>query len=388
VIPFAYNVRSLRVRVRTTIAAALGVGLVVFVFAVVMMLSNGVRQATRRSADPSGAIVLRDGAATEIESTFDASAVARIAAADGVARAADGRPLVVGELIVLVILDNPSGGATNVQVRGIPDNAMTFRPGVRVVAGRAPRAGTDEAMVGSAIRGRFTGLEIGQRLELQKNRPIEIVGVFDDGGSSYASEVWADAGLVRRTFGQSGVVSSVRVRLTSSEAFAAFSGAIENARELGVAAFRQDVYSERQTSGTATFLTALGFLIAVMFSIGAIIGAMITMHAVISERRREIGTLMALGFTRVQVLAAFLLESIVLALAGGFVGAIAALLMSNTRISMLNTFTWAELAFAAEPSLPILVSAIGIATVMGVLGGLLPAIRATRVDPAQAMRGG
>jgi putative ABC transport system permease protein len=199
--------------------------------------------------------------------------------------------------------------------------------------------------------------------------------------------VWADLDLVRRTFGQSRVVSSVRVHLTSSEAFAAFSRSIENQPELGVAAFREDAYSERQTSGTATFLSVLGFLIAVMCSFGAIIGAMITMHAVIAERRREIGTLMALGFTRVQVLAAFLLESIVLALAGGFVGAAAALLLSNTRISMLNTFTWSELAFAAEPSFSIVVSAIGIAALMGVLGGLLPAIRATTIDPAHAMRG-
>jgi len=387
-IPFAYNLRSLRVRRRTTIAAALGLGLVVFVFAVVMMLSNGVRQATQRSADAQSAIVLRKGAATEIESTFDASAVARIAAAKGVRYGVDGRPLVVGELIVLVILDNPSGGATNVQIRGVPDNAMAFRPGLRVVAGRAPRTGTDEAMVGSAIRGRFKGLEIGQRLELQKNRPIEIVGVFDDGGSAYASEVWVDADLVRRTFGQSRIVSSVRAHLTSSEAFEAFRVAVENDRELGVAAFREDAYSERQTQGTATFLTALGFLIAIMFSIGAIIGAMITMHAVIAERRREIGTLIALGFTRRQVLAAFLLESVVLALAGGFAGAAAALLMSNLRISMLNTFTWSELSFAAEPSFRIVVTAIAIAAMMGVLGGLFPAIRATRVDPAQAMRGG
>jgi putative ABC transport system permease protein len=129
-------------------------------------------------------------------------------------------------------------------------------------------------------------------------------------------------------------------------------------------------------------------LIAVMFSLGAVIGAMITMHAVIAERTREIGTLMALGFTRLQVLSAFLLESITLALAGGVLGAAAALAMSNLRISMLNTFTWAELSFAAEPSLQIVLTAFTIAAVMGALGGLIPAIRATRVDPARAMRGG
>jgi putative ABC transport system permease protein len=388
VIPFAYNVRSLLVRKRTTAAAAVGLGLVVYIFAVVMMLSNGVRQTARRSTDARAAIVLRKGAATEIESSFDASAVARVAAAPGIGRDGRGLPLAIGELIVLVVLDNPSGGATNVQIRGVPDRALEFRPEIRIVAGRTPRAGTREAMVGSAIRGRFKGLDIGQSLELEKNRPIEVVGVFDDGGSTYASEVWADLDLVRSTFGQANLVSSVRVRLTGPETFAALSGAIERDHEIGLAVQREDEYSERQTQGTATFLTAIGFLVAIMFSLGAIIGAMITMHAVIAERRREIGTLRALGFTRWQVLAAFLVESVLLAFAGGSAGALAALAMSHVRFSMLNTFTWAELSFAAEPSAQILVTSIGIAVVMAVLGGLLPAVRATRIDPATAVRGG
>jgi putative ABC transport system permease protein len=383
----AYSVRSLLVRKRTTLAAALGLGLVVFVFAIVMMLTNGVRQATARATGPDDVIVLRTGAATEIESTFDAASIAKLAAANGVARR-DGRPQVVGELVVLVVLDNPNGGATNVQIRGIPDDAMTFRPELHIVAGRAPRAGTGEAMVGSAIRGRFQGLEIGQRLELQKNRPIDVVGVFDDGGSPYASEIWADVDLVRRTFGQARIVSSARVRLTSSDAFAAFSGELDNHGELGLVAYRETEYSARQTQGTATFLTALGLLIAVMISFGAVIGAMITMHAVIAERTREIGTLMALGFTQLQVLAAFLLESMFLAIAGGMAGAAAALALSNVRMSMLNTFTWAELSFKAEASVQIIATAIMIAALMGMLGGLLPAIRATRIDPARAMRGG
>lgn len=386
-IPFAYSIRSLLVRRRTTFAASLGLGLVVFVFSVVMMLSNGIRQVTRRASDPRHAIVLRAGASTEIESTFEAADVAKIAAAPGVARA-NGRPLVVGELVVLVVLDNPSGGATNVQIRGVPDNALSLRPELRIVAGRAPKPGTDEAMVGSAIRGRFRGLELGQRLDLQKNRPIEIVGVFDDRGSAYASEVWADVDLVRRTFGQPRIVSSARVRLTSSAAFEAFSGALEQIPGLSAAAEREELYSERQTQGTAAFLAALGLLIALMFSLGAVIGAMITMHAVIAERTREIGTLMALGFTRFQVLSAFVFESVVLALAGGTAGAAAALAMSDVRISMLNTFTWAELSFAAEPSLGIVFASIAIAAALGLLGGLLPAIRATRIDPAQAMRVG
>lgn len=375
-------------RKRTAAAAAFGLALVVFVFAAVMMLANGVRQATRRATDPNGAIVLRKGAGTEIESTFETAGVVRIAAAPSIARDPDGRPLISGELLVLLVLDHVGGGSSNVTLRGVPEAATRLRPKLRVIAGRAPRAGTSEVMVGRAIRGRFQGLELGQSLELQKNRPIQIVGIFDDGGSAYDSEIWADADLVRRTFGQSNVVSSARVRLTSPDAFATFSAALESDRELGVAAYRESDYGEQQTQGTATFLTVLGFMIGTLFSIGATTGAMITMHAVIAERRREIGTLRALGFTRRQILTSFLFESLVLALAGGALGACAALLMSQARISMLNTHTWAELSFAFEPTPAIVVRSIAIAALLGVSGGLLPAIRATRIDPAQAMRGG
>ncbi len=386
-IPLRYNVRSLLVRKRTTAAAALGLGLVVFAFVAAMMMANGVRQAARRRANRDHAIVLRRGAATELESTFDASQITKIAAAPSVARGVDGVPLVIGELIVLIVLERPSGGATNVQMRGVSERARSFRPGLRIIAGRAPRAGSDEAMVGSAIRGRFRGLELGQRLDLQRDRPVEIVGVFDDAGSPYASEVWADADLVRTLFGQPRIVSSARVRLTPG-GFDGFRRALERDPQLTVAAFQEDEYSERQTQGTAMLLTALGASIALLLSIGAIIGAMITMHAVIAERRREIGTLRALGFTRVQVLLAFLLESMLLALTGGVIGSAAALATSGLRISMLNTFTWSELSFAAEPSPQIVLTAVLFVLLMGAVGGLLPAIQATRIDPARTMRGG
>lgn len=388
-IPFAYNLRSLLVRKATTWAAVLGLALVVFVFASVMMLTNGIAQATRRALDPSSAIVLRSGAAAEIESSIDMAAVARIAAAPGIARAPDGQPLMAAELIVLIILGDRqgSGAVSNVQLRGVPDDVARFRPRVRIVEGRAPRPGTDEAIVGRAIRGRFAGLELGGKLDLTKNRPLEIVGVFEDGGSSYESELWADRPLVQRTFGQEGVVSSVRVRLESAQAFARFKAAVSGDRELGLGVFREREFAERQTQGTANFLGALGFLVASLFALGATLGAMITMHAVIAQRAREIGTLRALGFSRRQVLVSFLLEALLLALAGGVLGAAGSLLLASQRISMINTATWAELSFQFEPSIEIVSTALGIAALMGFAGGLLPALAATRIDPARAMRG-
>lgn len=386
-IPIAYNVRNLLVRKTTSAAAALGLGLVVFVFASAVMLSNGVKEATRRAVDPRSAIVLRKGSAAEIESGIDATQVALVGAAPGVARAPDGRPLVVGELIVLVILDKIGKGPSNVQMRGVPDDVMAFRPSVKIVEGRAARPGSDEAIVGRAIRGRFAGLEVGGGLEMRKNRPIRIVGVFEDGGSSYESEIWADTSVLRATFGREGVLSSVRVRLESEAAFDGFKAAVEGNRELGVSAFREAEFADRQTQGTATLLSALGFVIAFLLSIGAVIGAMITMHATVAERHREIGTLRALGFSRVQVLTSFLVESMTLSLVGGAIGTVASLLLSVHRVTMVNTATWAELSFKFEPTPKIVIVAIGVAAAMGLLGGLIPAIRATRVHPAEAMRG-
>ncbi len=387
-IPLAYNLRNLTVRKTTTAAAAFGLGLVVFIVASVMMLSNGVRAATKRSTDPNVAIVLRKGSNAEMESGIDEQSVGLIAATPGVAHASDGRPDAVGELVVVVLLDKVGGGFSNVQLRGVPDNAMAFRPSMKIVEGRAAQPGTDEAIVGKAIRGRFKGLDLGESFEMRKNRPIKIVGVFEDNGSSYESEIWGDTNVIRATFGRQSIVSSVRVRLESPDKFDAFKANVEANRQLNVSAQRETEWAVKQTQGTALFLSALGFVIAFFFSVGAIIGAMITMHATVAQRQREIGTLRALGFSRLQILTSFLIESVILALAGGAVGAAASLLMSLKRISMMNFQTWSELSFKFEPTPQILITALIVAAVMGILGGFFPAIRAARINPVVAMRGG
>ena len=387
-IPIAYNIRSLTVRKTTTLAAALGLALVVFIFASVMMMSNGIKQVSARAADPDVAIVLRKGSDVEMSSGIDEQSVGLIAAAPGVAKAASGRPMTIGELMVVVLLPKASGGDSNVVLRGVPDDVMAFRPTVKITEGRAATPGTDEAIVGSAIRGRFKGLELGQTFEMRKNRPIRIVGVFEDNGSAFESEVWGDMNVIRATFGRQGIVSSVRVRLDSPAKFDAFKTDVETNRQLNVTAMRDSEFYEKSSHGTALFLSVLGFIIAFFFSIGAIIGAMITMHATVAQRQREIGTLRALGFSRFQILFSFLLESIALALLGGAIGAGASLLMGFKRITLMNNATWSELSFRFEPTPKILITSIVIAAVMGILGGFFPAIRAARINPVQAMRGG
>lgn len=387
-IPIAYNVRNLAVRKATTAATAGGLALVVFVFASVLMLSNGIEKTLGRSAAPGVAIVLRKGSDAEISSTLDKEASNLVLSAKEVARLPDGTAAGVGELVV-VILKHKLGtdGFSNVQVRGVQEGSMAFRPTMKIVDGRVPQPGTDEVMVGRAIRGRFEGLDLGQTFELKKNRPAKVVGVFEDGGSSLESEVWVDLDTLRATFGRPGLFSSVRVRLESPSKLDAFKAGVESNRQLQLQVMSETAFVEKQSQGMSLFVKALGFLIAVFFSVGAMIGAMITMHAAIASRQREIGTLRALGFARRTILASFLVESMVLAVIGGALGAVASLGMSFVRFSTMNPATWSELVFSFEPTPGILLASMIVSAVMGLLGGFLPAIRAARMSPVLAMRG-
>ena len=387
-IPLRYNLRSLRVRRTTTIAAGGGVALVVFVFASSLMLSNGIRNTMGRSGSKDVAIVLRQGANAELESALEDSQMSLVLAAKEVARGPNGQPLGVGEVVIVLALDKlgTEGGVSNVTIRGVPDHVMAFRPSVRIFEGRAAKPGTDEVIVGKRIRGRFRGVELGGSFDLRKNRPATVVGVFEDEGSSYESEVWGDLHLTRAALGRDGVVSSVRVRLNSASQFDAFKIGIEQNRQLGFKVMRETEYYEEQSKNTALFIQIIGMLIAVFFSMGAMIGATITMHASVANRHREVGTLRALGFSRLHVLIAFLIESAALGLAGGIVGAAASFCMRFVRFSFVNFVSWSEVSFSFEPTAGILAGSVFFAAVMGIVGGFLPALRAARLSPVAAMR--
>jgi putative ABC transport system permease protein len=339
-----------------------------------------------RSASDDMALILRKGATAEIESVIDEPNVNLVLNDKALPVPASG-PRGVAEAIVVILLERVggNGGLSNVQIRGIPDGTFEFRRGVKIVAGRAPRPGSDEVAVGSAVRGRFVGLDVDQSFELKKNRPVKVVGVFSDNGSSYESEVWADINTVRTAFHREGAVSTIRARVEPSK-FDAYKASIESNRQLNVQVLKEAAYYEKQSEGTATFISALGITIAVFFSLGAMLGAMITMHAAVANRQREIGTLRALGFSKGSILFSFLLESIFLSLLGGLLGAAASLAMGSVRFSMVNWSSWSEVVFTFEPTPSIIVGAIVFATAMGLFGGFLPAIRAARVSPVDAMR--
>jgi putative ABC transport system permease protein len=388
-IPLSYNVRSLFVRKTTTIATALGIGLVVFVLSSSLMLGQGIRNTLVANGSAGRAIVLRKGSDTEMASGIDSGVVSLLLAAPGVKRAEDGQALGTADVVVVASLDKSGqeGMVSNILVRGVQPVALKVRPEVRIIEGRQAQPGTDEVIVGKGIRGGFRGTDLGESFELKKNRPVKVVGVFEAGGSSLESEVWADIETVRNSFGRGSSSSSVTVLLDSPAAYDGFAAYVENDKQLGLEPFKESVYYDKQSEGTSLFITVLGAIIAFFFSVGAMIGAMITMYGAVAQRSKEVGTLRALGFSRGAVLLSFLFESIVLALLGGVLGGVASMGMSAVKFSMMNFATWQEISFSFDPTPAIILGSIAAGGVMGIIGGFFPAVSASRLSPIEAMRG-
>ncbi|MBA2321204.1 MAG: ABC transporter permease [Deltaproteobacteria bacterium] len=387
-IPISYNLRSIANRQATTAATVIGIALVVFVLASTLMLGAGVRDTIGRSGSRDVAIVLRKGSDNELSSGIDQAKVGIILSSPGVKKGADGQPLGVGEVAMIISLVPKAApeGMSNVQVRGVDADITRFRPDVEIVDGRMFAPGADEAIVGKSIAGRFVNLEVGGVIEPKKNRPLKIVGAFDDGGSALESEVWADVDFVRSAFGREAMVSSVRAKLESPSAFDAFEATVEGDKSLGLEAMTEAEWNEKQSQGLALFITVLGAVISFFFAIGASIGAMITMYGSVANRGREIGTLRAIGFPRRSILLSFVIEALLISLLGGVIGCIAALGMGFVKFSMLNFATFSEMVFRFHPTPTVFAISLGFALVMGLVGGILPAIRAARMSPVQAMR--
>ncbi len=388
-IPLAYNLRSLLVRKTTTLATALGIALVVFVLASSLMLSRGIRETLVSSGSADNALILRKGSDTELASGVENKYLNMLLAAPGVKKDAQGQPIGTGDVVVVAALDRlnaEAGQIANVLIRGVQENVFTVRPGVRVIEGRPAKPGTDEGIVGKALLGRFKGLNLGSSFELKKGRSVQIVGVFESGGSSFESEVWVDVETLRSSFGREGVFSSLTIALESPTKYDAFAAYAETDKQLGLESFREREYYDKQSEGTTLVISTLGIISAFFFSIGAMIGAMITMYGSVSQRGREIGTLRALGFSRTSILFAFLVESVALAVAGGIFGALLSLITTFFSLSTMNYSTWQEITFRFNASPGIIIGSVIAGGVMGIIGGFLPALRAARTSPIEAMR--
>jgi ABC-type lipoprotein release transport system permease subunit len=386
-IPFSYIWRSLWARRLTTALTVGGVALVVFVFAGVLMLARGLQNTLVDTGGADNAIVLRKSAASELVSQVDRPTAEILETAPEVAPAADGRPLLTRELDLIINLDKKgSNSMGNVTVRGTSAKGLELRPNVRVTQGRMFAFGSHDIVVGSNIAKRFQGVALGATVSFG-GANWTVVGYFDAGGSGFDSEIWADADQVMQAFNRP-VYSSVTFRLKDPHQFDALKTRLgADPRTQYIEPKRERDFYREQSQGMATFIKILGLVVTIIFSVGAMIGAMITMYAAVANRVVEVGTLRALGFQRRSVLSAFLVESLLLALVGGGVGILLASGLSVVQVSTMNFSSFSELGFGFALSLGVVVSALIFAIVMGFVGGFLPAVSAARLNIVSALRG-
>ena len=384
-IPFSYIFRNLWTRRLTTVLTAGGLALVVFVFATVLMLDEGLRTTLVTTGEQDNVVLIRRSSETEVQSGVDRRQAAIIASHPAVATGADGNLLLSKETVVLISLhkrgsDKPS----NVVIRGIGPAGMTIRPQVKLTAGRMFRPGASEVIAGASIGRRFEGAGIGETLRFGQ-REWTVVGQFDAGNSGFDSEIWGDADQLMQAFRRLGY-SSVIARLADSRQFEAFRDALESDPRLTLQAKREQTFYADQSKALSTFISYLGLILSVVFSLGAMIGAMITMYASVANRVAEIGTLRALGFRRRSILAAFLAEAMLLSLLGGVAGLGCASFMQFLSFSTTNFQSFAELAFGFKLTPAIAVRTMLFALAMGFIGGFLPAFRAARLQIVDALR--
>lgn len=384
-IPFLYSYRSLWTRRLTTALTAVGMALVVFVFAAIAMLAEGLEKTLVETGSPENVAVVRKGATSEVQSNITRYQASVLETWPGVAIGRGGRPLAAKELVVLISLqkrgtDKPS----NVVIRGIDETSLDLRPQTKLVEGRMPRPGTYEIIAGTSITRRFKGAGLGETIRFAM-RDWTVVGLFDAGATGFSSEIWGDAETIMQAFRRP-VYSIIIFRMSDTGRFEEIKKGIESDPRLTVEAKKETVFYAEQSRALSLFLRILGTSLTVIFSLGAIIGAMITMYSAVANRVPEIGTLRALGFGRASILAAFLLEALFIGVIGGAIGLVLASFLQFLTISTMNFQTFAELAFTFTLTFGIAVQSLIVALVMGLAGGLLPAIKASRMNIVEALR--
>jgi len=384
-IPFSYIVRNIGARRMTTALTAGGMALVVYVFATVLMLAAGLEHTLVATGQEDNVVVIRRGAQSEVQSGVDRVQAGVVESLPDIAIGADGRKLISKEPVVLINLPKRgSNKASNVVIRGVTPNGLVLRPQVRLVEGRMFQPGTSEIIAGRSIAQGFQGAGVGETLRFA-SRDWTVVGVFDAGRTGFDSEIWGDAEQMLQAFRRLGF-SVLVFRLADSERFDAVKKEIESNPRLTLEAKRETRFYADQSESLSKFISYLGTTISVIFSIGAIIGAMITMYASVASRTAEIGTLRALGFPRTSILVAFLVEALTLGLLGGVIGLVAASFMQALSISTMNFQTFAEIAFSFQMTPAIVAASLAFALAMGFIGGFLPAARAARMKIVDALR--
>ena len=387
-IPLSYSFRSLWTRKLTTVLTIVGVALVAFVFTAVLMLANGIKDTMVATGSADNAIVLRKSAESETLSIITFDEANTIGTQPEIAVGSDGQPLMTKEVLTIINLRKHGAGPSdlsNVVVRGVTPDGVMLRPQVKLTEGRMFNFGASELIVGNEIADRFEGMEIGKTIKFA-GRLWTIVGHFDAGRSGFASDIWGDQNQILQAFHRQ-AYSSIVMRLRDPKDFKSLKAKFDNDprfNDLKIEPEKQ-FYAE-QSETLASFISILGIVITVIFSFGAMIGAMITMYAAVANRTIEIGTLRALGFQRRSVLSAFLIESLFIALLGAGVGLVCATMLSFLTISTTDFSSFSEIAFGFTMTPQIIISTLIFATVMGFVGGFLPSFRAARLDIVNALR--
>lgn len=386
-IPLTYNIRNLWTRRLTTSLTVAGIALVVFVFAAVLMLAQGVEDTMVATGSNDNVIILRKGSTSELLSAVSRDQIGIISAFGEVAVGSDGKPYGTSDVVTIINLNKKqSKDMGNITVRGVSGGAFTLRPQVTMKEGRWFNRGSSEIVIGNKIHEQFENVEVGQQIQIG-TKLWTIVGVFDAGKTGFASELWADADNIMAEFNRTTAFSSFTFRLKDIADYETIKMKLETEQRLqDLEVKREQQFYREQSEGMSIFIKSLGLVITIIFSFGAMIGAMITMYAAVANRTVEIGTLRALGFRRRSILAAFLVEALSLSLIGGMLGLILASFMQFVSFSTTNFSTFSELAFGFSLSSDVVVQTLIFSLVMGIVGGFLPAVRAARMNIINALR--
>jgi putative ABC transport system permease protein len=385
-VPISYNFRSIRARWTSTIVAILGIAGTVGVFVAMLSLARGFKATLVASGSPGNALVMRAGSTTEMMGGITLDSVKIVQDAPGIARDSNG-PLLTQDVVGVIPFPLISTGTdANVQVRGVSANVLRIRTFAKIVKGRMFTPGLSELVVGKNAAKTYEGLSVGNTVNFAGGR-WKVVGIFDAGGSAFDSEVWCDSRILNEVLKRpDNIFQSATVHLTSPAAFEQFKDAVTADPRLNVDVIREIDYYAKQSTAMTTLITMLGGIVAAIMAIGAIFGALNTMYSAVAERGREIATMRALGFSSSNVILSFLFEALVISFVAGLIGCACVLPLNGLTTSTMNFQTFSNVAFAFKITFGLLVMGIIFALVMGIAGGMLPAIRAAQRPVALALR--
>jgi putative ABC transport system permease protein len=385
-IPLVYNFRSVKARWTSAIVAVLGIAGTVGVFVAMLSLAKGFKATLVSSGSEDNAIIMRAGATSEMTGSVTVDSLKIVQDGPGIARSSEG-PLVTPEVVLVAPIPLKSTGTdANVQVRGVSKNVLQIRDKIKIVQGRMFTPGLTEIVVGKNANASYEGLTLGNTISLGSLN-WKIVGIFDAGGSAFDSEIWGDAHLIGPAYNRPDTIfQSITAHLASPDTLQQLRDALTTDPRLNVDVTREIDYYSKQSYRLTRLITVLGGLVAAIMAIGAIFGALNTMYSAVAERGREIGTMRALGFGGPSVVFSFVIEALLIAFVGGLIGCIAVLPLNGWTTGAMNLQTFSHMAFAFKITPDLLVQGIFFALAMGLVGGLLPAVRAASRPVASALR--